>query len=108
MSRLNTSSELGSIQCASSSSASTGPSFVSPANSAISAAIVRSFCSEGAISTCGYRPSTGIDSSEASDGATSRASSAERAIIASSLPSRAAADSPLAKPAACEIWLTMG
>ena len=44
MSRLNTSSEVGSIQCASSNSASTGASLASPANSAISAAIVRSFC----------------------------------------------------------------
>jgi hypothetical protein len=50
ISRENTSSDDGSIQCASSSSASTGASLVSPAKSAISAAIERSFCSLGVIS----------------------------------------------------------
>ena len=45
----NTSSEVGSIQCASSKSARTGASSASPSNSAINAAIVRSFCSAGAI-----------------------------------------------------------
>ena len=36
------------------------------------------------------------------------ASSPERAIIASSLSSRAAAGSPSAKPAAREIWVVIG
>ena len=45
---------------ASSNSARTGASLVSPSNSAISSAIVRSFCSGGAICSGAYCPSQGI------------------------------------------------
>ena len=62
----------------------------------------------GAISTAGYRPSLGIDNKAARKGATSFVSNPERAIIASSLSSRAAAGSPPTKPAACQIWLDIG
>ena len=107
-SRPNTSSDVGSIQCASSSSASTGASSVSPSSIAMSAAIVRSFCSPGAISIGGYRPSPGIDNSAARKGAIAFASNPDRAIIASSLSSFAAAGSPLTRPAACQMWLAIG
>ncbi len=61
---------------------------------------MRSFCSAGAISNAGYRPSPGIDSKAATSGAMSFASNPERVIIASSLSSLAGAGSALAKPAA--------
>jgi hypothetical protein len=81
---------------------------LSPSNSEINAAIVRSFCSAGVISSGGYRPSSGIDSSAARNGAMSLASSPERAIISSSLSSLAAVDSPFAISAACQIWVDIG
>ena len=53
----------------------------------------------------GVSPLDGDRQQAARKGAMSFAFHPERAIIASSLSSRAAAGSPLTKPAACQIWL---
>ncbi len=105
--RVNSSSEVGSIQCASSNSISTGCRAASRAICASSASSVFSLRRCGVRSGRRYLSPVGIDIRSAMNPISS-APAFDRASKASSLASRASAMSSRLKPAACSSWVMKG
>ena len=105
--RSSSSREVGSIQCASSKTISTGCWHARPSSCRISASNVRSFLRWGLRFGSGWRSESGNDSKSARS-ATSSSDGMARASKASSFSSRAAGGSSRANRAARPSWSTKG